>query len=448
MPAAATAQTTSPKRTGPAAGAQPSPRRAVSSTRRRALVVERGVDALTTRDIAETAEAPVASLYQYFADKEDVLLALAERDIAEMDAQVAAGPRRGSRSCRSPSLVRTTMMAFVGVYHRRPAFVEIYLRGRTNLAVNRFGRDHNAPDRRDALRSSRSTPAWRRRERSTSAVAPARGRDRRPDLPAGVRAATPRATRAPSRRASRWSPPTSSATPPTPASRASRSASGGEHPRRRRRGGAAARGRGPAASAPPATSAVRDGDRVAVTGTGVVLAQPARPTHVDGRRSRAGVVLEGDAGADLRAATSTSGVYAGHRARARSCTPTRRTPRAVACVLVELPCSTTSSCCSAARSASRRTPRSARPSWPRRTSARARRSPGRADGQPRLGRRRRARSTQAVEHALLLEWLAALHHRATRARHAAGAHRGSSRPHVIAPGAPARLRHRPRRTAT
>ena len=41
------------------------------------------------------------------------------------------------------SLVRTTMMAFVSVYHRRRAFVEIYLRGRTNQAVHRFGREHN-----------------------------------------------------------------------------------------------------------------------------------------------------------------------------------------------------------------------------------------------------------------------------------------------------------------
>src|SRR5689334_16420934 len=53
------------------------------------IVVERGVDALTTRDIAEAAGVPVASLYQYFSDKEDVLLALAERDMEEMDAQVA-----------------------------------------------------------------------------------------------------------------------------------------------------------------------------------------------------------------------------------------------------------------------------------------------------------------------------------------------------------------------
>jgi hypothetical protein len=40
--------------------------------------------------------------------------------------------------------VRATMTAYVAVYRRRPAFVEIYLRGRTNLAVHRFGREHNA----------------------------------------------------------------------------------------------------------------------------------------------------------------------------------------------------------------------------------------------------------------------------------------------------------------
>jgi AcrR family transcriptional regulator len=107
-----------------------------------ALVVDRGVEALSTRDIAQAAEVPVASLYQYFADKEGVLLALAERDMAEMDEQVAADVAQ----LESPTVadfVRTVMTGFVTVYHRRPAFVEIYLRGRTNVAVNRFGRDHN-----------------------------------------------------------------------------------------------------------------------------------------------------------------------------------------------------------------------------------------------------------------------------------------------------------------
>ena len=141
MPAAGT-RTTTPKRRVPR---QERSRRRVEGILDAAarLVVERGVDALTTRDIAAAADAPVASLYQYFADKEDVLLALAQRDMAEMDTQVAADLAE-VEVLSVASLVRTTMTAYVAVYRRRPAFVEIYLRGRTNAAVHQFGREHNA----------------------------------------------------------------------------------------------------------------------------------------------------------------------------------------------------------------------------------------------------------------------------------------------------------------
>ncbi len=109
------------------------------------LVVRRGVEALTTREIAEAAKVPVASLYQYFADKEGVLLALAERHMSEMDdqtiADLEAARARGPLSVAD--LVETSMRAFVKVYLRRRAFVEIYLRGRTNPAVHAYGREHN-----------------------------------------------------------------------------------------------------------------------------------------------------------------------------------------------------------------------------------------------------------------------------------------------------------------
>ena len=125
------------------------------------IVVERGVDALTTRDIAEAADAPVASLYQYFNDKEDVLLALAQRDMDEMDAQVAED-LAGLKVLSVESLVRTTMNAFVSVYRRRPAFVEIYLRGRTNQAVHRSAASTTCAWRRTSAPSP-WTPGWRRR---------------------------------------------------------------------------------------------------------------------------------------------------------------------------------------------------------------------------------------------------------------------------------------------
>ena len=108
------------------------------------LVVRNGVDAMTTQEIARSAGVPVASLYQYFGDKEDVLIALAGRDMAEMDDEVTTALLElGTDGLSVELVVRTTMEAFVRVYHRRRSFVEIYLRGRTNSAVHRFGRDHN-----------------------------------------------------------------------------------------------------------------------------------------------------------------------------------------------------------------------------------------------------------------------------------------------------------------
>ncbi|MEI5671765.1 MULTISPECIES: TetR/AcrR family transcriptional regulator [unclassified Nocardioides] len=136
---------------------EPAPRRRVPTqarSRRRvegvldaaaAVVLEHGVAALTTREIARVAGMPVASLYQYFADKEEVLLALVERDMAEMDEQVLADLAALPEEDRTiAGIVGATMAAFVKVYDRRPAFVEVYLRGRTNAAVAQFGRDHNA----------------------------------------------------------------------------------------------------------------------------------------------------------------------------------------------------------------------------------------------------------------------------------------------------------------
>ncbi len=140
---------------GPAERTSPTParRRTPSQARSRArvsqileaasrIVVEHGVEALSTRTIATAAGVPVASLYQYFSDRDAILLALVERDTAEMDEQVAAD-LADLQVLSVDALVETTMRAYVKVYARRPAFVEIWLRGRTNTAVHDFGRRHN-----------------------------------------------------------------------------------------------------------------------------------------------------------------------------------------------------------------------------------------------------------------------------------------------------------------
>jgi AcrR family transcriptional regulator len=106
------------------------------------LVVSGGVEGVNTRVIASAAEVPVASLYQYFADKDEILLALVEGYIAEMDQQVL-DDLADAAPTTVRAMVETVMRAFVKVYHRRPAFVVIWMRGRTNPAVRDFCREHN-----------------------------------------------------------------------------------------------------------------------------------------------------------------------------------------------------------------------------------------------------------------------------------------------------------------
>jgi AcrR family transcriptional regulator len=106
------------------------------------IVADSGIDALSTRAISAAAGIPVASLYQYFADRDAILLALVERDTGEMDEQVRAD-LAGLEELTVSSLVATTMRAYTTVYARTPAFLEIWLRGRTNNAVQEYCRQHN-----------------------------------------------------------------------------------------------------------------------------------------------------------------------------------------------------------------------------------------------------------------------------------------------------------------
>ena len=106
------------------------------------LVVGDGFDAVTTRSVAHRAGVPVATLYQYFADRDEILLALVERDVAEMDTQVATDLAQ-LPVLSIATVVETTMRAFVKVYHRRQAFVVLWLRGRTNPAIRDFCRAHD-----------------------------------------------------------------------------------------------------------------------------------------------------------------------------------------------------------------------------------------------------------------------------------------------------------------
>lgn len=118
------------------------------------LVVSGGVESVSTRAIAAAAGIPVASLYQYFADKESVLLALVERDLSELERQVKGELARVTR-LDVRAIVETTIRAFFTVFRRRPALVMIWLRGRTNPEISGFCREHSRRMARDLFEMAR-----------------------------------------------------------------------------------------------------------------------------------------------------------------------------------------------------------------------------------------------------------------------------------------------------
>lgn len=107
------------------------------------IVVEGGVDALTTREVARRARVPVATLYQYFADREAIVAALIEQHIGSMDERIADAlselPRYSIRS-----IVEATVAAYRDAYHARPSYVVLWFQGRLNADIARFIRERDA----------------------------------------------------------------------------------------------------------------------------------------------------------------------------------------------------------------------------------------------------------------------------------------------------------------
>jgi AcrR family transcriptional regulator len=106
------------------------------------LVVGDGLEALSTRAVAERAQIPIATLYQYFADREAIVRALIERHISSMDDRIAAALARiDSYSVRS--IVETTVAAYRADYRRRPSYVVLWFQGRVSADIAQFIRDRD-----------------------------------------------------------------------------------------------------------------------------------------------------------------------------------------------------------------------------------------------------------------------------------------------------------------
>ncbi len=89
------------------------------------VLVRDGVEHLSTTAVAERAGVSIGSLYQYFRNKEDLLAALARREVTRLLAAVAAAFSESAPGQRGRGVVRAIV---AGVATRSPS-------GRANLQL-------------------------------------------------------------------------------------------------------------------------------------------------------------------------------------------------------------------------------------------------------------------------------------------------------------------------
>jgi AcrR family transcriptional regulator len=95
------------------------------------ILEERGLDGFTTNHVAERAGVGIATLYQYFPDKEAIVLAIAEQErdrLTEALGQILARASEAGREATVRAIVRMMVQAFEGRRRARKAIVETLMR--------------------------------------------------------------------------------------------------------------------------------------------------------------------------------------------------------------------------------------------------------------------------------------------------------------------------------
>lgn len=99
-----------------------------------AIIAEEGVDAATTRTIAARAGVATPSLYRFFADRDEILDALLEAMLGELEAH-AERAERGFSGESIEDYVRLEFDLHVAYYERHPSLASLWFGGRVSAAV-------------------------------------------------------------------------------------------------------------------------------------------------------------------------------------------------------------------------------------------------------------------------------------------------------------------------
>jgi AcrR family transcriptional regulator len=99
-----------------------------------AIIDEAGVEAATTRAIAERAGVAYPSLYRFYADREEILEQLLERHLADLDAQAVAA--EGTWQITSiVDVIDRELDLHIAYYEDHPSAARLWLSGRSSPTV-------------------------------------------------------------------------------------------------------------------------------------------------------------------------------------------------------------------------------------------------------------------------------------------------------------------------
>ncbi|MGH2905573.1 MAG: TetR/AcrR family transcriptional regulator [Solirubrobacterales bacterium] len=106
------------------------------------LLDEGGVEALTTRALAEHSGIPVPTIYRYFADRDEIVLAFLDREFADIGKSVARAVLALDHVSIATAM-RATAQAHLCYHEQHPIAVEVWFGGTQTAAIHAYIRAYD-----------------------------------------------------------------------------------------------------------------------------------------------------------------------------------------------------------------------------------------------------------------------------------------------------------------
>jgi len=116
-----------------------------------AIVEEQGLDALKVSNIARRAGVPLGTLYQFFARKDDIIYALAERFALRFGDVLGTALVGLDADCEWHELLDLLLDAYAGYYRSEPALRDLWVGARIDPEFIRADHQNNNTRFADAV---------------------------------------------------------------------------------------------------------------------------------------------------------------------------------------------------------------------------------------------------------------------------------------------------------